>query len=116
MQVVASCFCLMSPVFALLMAVSAGFKAWKKGYSGTLFGVLFAIVCTSAFCAGMSAGIVIPLMMNPSTPKDEIGLAMITGSLIGGSFGVSLMGLVTRLLPDKFRPQDERESPLEFTL
>jgi hypothetical protein len=107
-QLLASCLCLLSPVFALATAATTGLKAWRKGYSGVLFAVLFVLVVGSAFAAGMGVGLVVLLSANPTATKDDLGFGLVVGATAGGAFGMMLMGLVGRMLPDKFaRPDGE---------
>jgi hypothetical protein len=110
LQLLATCLCLLSPAFALATAATTGLKAYRKGYSGVMFA--FVLVVGSAFAAGIGVGLVGPLTANPTASKDDLGAGIILGAVAGGAFGMLLMGLVSRLLPDKFA-RDADAEPLD---
>lgn len=100
---IANCFCLMAPFFALTTALSCGARAWKKGYNGPIFGLLFVLVCGVALLTGALTGMVVKLTIDPSSSKDAVGGAMALGGILGGSYGMGLMTLVTKMMPDRTR-------------
>jgi hypothetical protein len=95
-----SCGCLLTPMLAFMLAVGTGMQVYRKGYNGFFYGLLYVVVCMSAVIAGSFLAIVIAVTLDPQLAKDDIGGAGGFGGSLGMAFGVILMGLVTRLLPD----------------
>ena len=100
---IANCFCLMVPFFALTSAIASGGRAWKKGYNGPIFGLLFILVCGTALMTGALTGMVAKLTIDPSSGRDAVGGATALGGILGGSYGMGLMTLVTKMMPDRTR-------------
>lgn len=86
--------------FILISAFASGRTAYVKGWNAVLFFFLHFLVVLSSDIAGGICGLAFGLLKNPSMSKEEAFKYILYGVIIGIFFGIFLMTIVMKLLPN----------------